>query len=43
MPVRWDTVTVDGKPMRVNISVPESAPRGTWGEMLAFFAQHLKA
>jgi len=27
MPVRWDTVTVAGKPMRVYIGVPDSAPR----------------
>jgi len=27
MPVRWDTVTVVGKPMRVYIGVPEGAPR----------------
>ena len=37
-PVRWDTVTVNGQPMRVYIGVPEGAPR----QMLAFFAQHLK-
>ena len=27
MAVRWDTVTVDGKPMRVYTGVPEGAPR----------------
>ena len=27
MPVRWDTVTVNGQPMRVYIGVPEGAPR----------------
>jgi dienelactone hydrolase len=68
-PVRWDTVQVDGKPMRVYLGVPDGKPdefhrhngaahafqnfldatryrerasRGSWGEMLAFFAQHLK-
>ncbi len=27
MPVRWDTVTVNGQPMRVYIGVPEGEPR----------------
>lgn len=27
MPVRWDTLQVDGKPMRVYIGVPEGEPR----------------
>ena len=27
MPVRWDTVSVSGQPMRVYIGVPEGAPR----------------
>ena len=27
MPVRWDTVNVDGQPMRVYLGVPEGAPR----------------
>jgi len=26
-PVRWDTLTVNGQPMRVYIGVPEGAPR----------------
>lgn len=27
MPVRWDSVTVSGKPMRVYVGIPEGAPR----------------